>query len=112
MFEKRLHRIAAHIRRNRDRVRSHLLEEGPSIHVRSISDISTLGIRYHKMIGVIYLDILDRLRKTFKALQSMRLIERAVRLVAHAINMRGIDNCFVEGKDRVDRKSTRLNSSH
>ena len=102
IIKERQYRIVTHIRGHRDGIEVEAccrrIEESTGVKARRVADVAALGIGNGETI---FRDVVQRFLQTLPAAWPLRFIERNIGFVGHGIGRSGIDNGFVEFKNRV-----------
>ena len=101
ILKERLYTVFAHVWSNSNRIKIILFEERLGIHLRCVTDITTLSISNDKVVWMVLLYILNGLFKCQHTFQTIALIESKVWFICYAIRCCCINDCLVESKDRV-----------
>ena len=99
--EERGNTVFTHVGSYGYRVYVQFFKECTCVHGRGIADVAALGIGYDELVRVVLLDVVYGLFKGNPAFYSHALIEGEIRFVGDTQVGCCIDNCFVEGEDRV-----------
>ena len=102
IVHERLHAVKTHVRGHGDCIHTHVLEKRAGVERRGVADVAALGVGYDELVGIILADIPDSAVKCLPARpHSETLVEGCVGFIGHAVRCGGVDDGFVEGKNRI-----------